>query len=201
MKKIQLIMLAMLVALVPGIASGVSIALDFTGGGSAWTISGQSGLPAYAPTLELGGDPTKIAYEQNTTDAAHITMWQQVVIPVGATNVRLDALASGYSSWIMLGRIGLSTVGGIVVPSGTYWADQNQNVAGVVVDTPISIVDTLGIFDGTTPSYVGAELHKGLAAVYVMPALSQIVLSYDVIPEPSSIALVAFAALAFMKRR
>ena len=202
MKKMQVVMLAMLVALVPGIASGISIAFDFTGGGSAWTIVGQSGLPDYPATFELDGDSTKVGYTQNADFAAHISMWQQVILPVGATNVQLSANVSGYSSWVMLGRIGLSTVATSVIPSGTYWTGIDHLPTGVsYYDEPVSISDTFEIFDGTTDCYVGIEVHKGLSWVYQRPDVSQVVLTYDVIPEPSSIAPVVFVALAFMKRR
>lgn len=202
MKKMQVVMLAMLVALVPGIASGISIAFDFTGGGSAWTIVGQSGLPDYPATFELDGDSTKVGYTQNADFAAHISMWQQVILPVGATNVQLSANVSGYSSWVMLGRFSLSTVGGSVIPAGTYWTGVDHMSGVVLTNQPMTLDDSFDIFDGgATLAWVGVEVHKGLAGVYQRPDVSQVVLTYDEIPEPSSIALVAFAALAFMKRR
>ena len=200
MKKIQLIMLAMLVALVPGIASGVSVALDFTGGGAAWTIEVMDA--GYAHTLELDGDPTKIGYAPNTTASGAVRAWQQVVLPATAINVRLDANVSGYSSWIMLGRIALSTVGSGAIPAGTYWTGVDHFSGQNLDDYSVSLDDFHDLFDGgATSCYVGVEVYKGLAGVYEECDVSQVVLSYDVIPEPSSIALVAFAALAFMKRR
>jgi len=200
MKKMQLIMLAMLVALVPGIASGVSIALDFTGGGSAWTFEIMDA--GYPYTLELDGDPTKIGYVQNTTNSGAVRAWQNIVLPAEAINVQLSANVSGYSSWIMLGRFALSTVGSGPIPSGTYWTGVDHMSGVVLTDQPMSLDDTYDVFDGgANPCWVGVEVWKGLASVYQRPDVSQVVLTYDIIPEPSSMALIAFAALALMKRR
>ena len=145
MKKMQVIMLAMLMALVPGMASAVLVeALDFTGGGSAWTITVKDA--GYPYTLELDGDTTKVGYVQNTTATGGVMMFQKVSAPVGYTmeNIRLEALGSGYSSWIMLGRIGLSTVGSGAVPTGTLWTGIDKLPTGVVhTDTDV-VIDASG---------------------------------------------------------
>ena len=192
-------MLAMLVAMAPGIASAVSVALDFTSGGSAWTFEVMDA--GYAHTLELDGDSTKIGYETNTDSTAAVRAWQSVALPALAINVQLSADVSGYSSWIMLGRFGLSTVGSGAIPLGTYWTGVDAMSGTVLTNQSMSIDDSLDIFDGGPNAWVGVELHKGLAGVYQRPDVSSVVLSYDLIPEPGTISMIAMAFGAMLLRK
>lgn len=204
--KTQLAALALSVALVPGMASADLIAaLDFTGGGSAWTTTVMDpGTPgAYPHTLELGGDPTKVGYLPNTTDTAAVRLLQEVFAPAGYTmeNLRLDAKVSGFSGHIHLGRIGMGSFQPAVVAVLEYWTGVSQ-LGGTHVDTPVTLDDTgPGVLDGRTSVWVGVEVHKGIAGTYVQPDVSAIMLYGDLIPEPSSIALMAIGALALLKRR
>ena len=146
MKKIQLIMFAMLVAMVPGIASGVSQALDFTGGGAAWNLTyGDPGTPnPYPVTYEMGGDPTKIGYEEDFTTTGQFWAWQEVALPAGVINVRLDALVSGWTSHSTFARVALATYNAGWLPNagpGYYTSNDFHGYNGlVVVDAPAGFV-------------------------------------------------------------
>ena len=91
MKRMELVMLAMLVALVPGIASAVLIeAIDFTGGPGSWDYEWVAD-PGYAATWQLYGDPTKIGYVQMTGVTGQFIAQKEIFAPAGFTmsNVRL----------------------------------------------------------------------------------------------------------------
>ena len=195
MKK-QVIVLAMLVALVPGVASAVTVAFDFTGSGSAWTPSRESG-PA-AVTYEMGGDPTKMGYE-STTELGYITLWQEIFAPAGWTmeNIKLDAVLRGYSSWIALARMSLSTAMTTAVPEGTLWDQQPAGSVGGPVQ--IDATGNVAFADGTSV-WVGVEVYKGLTN-YTPIELSQVVLSYDLVPEPGTISMFAMAFAAMLLRK
>ena len=105
----------------------------------------------------------------------------------------------------MDGRVGI----GHQFETQTTWLDLWTSAAytyggTVVVDQPISLdgsadPDLIGV----SSVIVGIDVLKGLASVWQESNVSQLMLYADLtpIPEPSGIALVAFAALAFMKRR
>lgn len=95
--------------LLSGSASAVLIeSLDFTNGGSAWTVvPSDTGLPL---VFEKGGDPTKVGFEHpNTSGTGHYNLFREISAPAGfsMSNIRLELLGSGFSSWIMDGRIGM----------------------------------------------------------------------------------------------
>jgi hypothetical protein len=205
MKKIQLLALAMAAALVPGMASATLIAaLDFTGGGSAWT---ETILDAgYAPTLELDGDSSKYGFAANTTDTAAVKYHQEVFAPPGFTmsNIQVDAKVSGYSSWIMLGRFGFADGVATCTACNPYWTGSDHMSGIVTTDEPFSL-DASGdpAFTGLASIVVMTEVHKGLAGVYQRPDVSDIRVYADLtaIPEPTSLALLALGAMAFARRR
>jgi len=143
-------------------------ALDFTGGGSAWTVlDDDTGLPL---VFEKDADPTKVGFDHpNTTDTAGYNLYQQISAPAGfsMSDIRLEANVSGFSSHVMLGRIGL---GFTPKPAGTlydYWTGNGVAYNGqVVIDQPLDL-DATGdeSLSGQTSVYVGVEVAKGLAAV------------------------------------
>jgi hypothetical protein len=203
MKKIQRMALAMAVALVPGMASATLIAaLDFTGGGSAWT---ETILDAgYAPTLELDGDSTKFGFTANTTDTAGVRYHQEVFAPAGFTmeNIQVHAKVSGYSSWVMIGRFGFADGVAVCTACNPYWTGTDHMSGIVTTDEPFSL-DASGdpAFTGLASIVVMTEVHKGLAGVYQRPDVSAIEVHADLVPEPTSLALLALGAMAFARRR
>jgi len=203
MKKMQLLALAMAVALVPGMASATLIAaLDFTGGGSAWTETILD--PGYAPTLELDGDPTKFGFAANTTDTAGVRYHQEVFAPAGFTmeNIQVHAKVSGYSSWVMIGRFGFADGVATCTACQPYWTGTDHMSGVVTTDEPF-ILDASGdlAFTGLASIVVMTEVHKGLAGVYQRPDVSAIEVHADLVPEPSSLALLVLGAMAFARRR
>ena len=195
----------MLVMLVPCVASAVLIeALDFTG---TWDYE-LVHAGGYALTKQMDGDPTKAGFEQNTTEWGAFYAVTEVLAPTGYTmsNVRVEALASGFSSWVMNAYLSLGTVAETNPLWLTHYVSTSQGAYNgvVVVDVPLAI-DASGEaeFTGVSSVFVGTQLDKGLTSVWKDINISQIKVYADltVIPEPSSIAMVAFAALAFLKRR
>jgi len=187
MKKMQPIVLAMVIVLVPGLAlADLVAALDFTDSGSAWTIKNVHDA-GYAPTYELDGDTTKIGYATNTDSTGYMTLWQEVSVPEGfgaMTNLRLEAKVSGYSSWIMLGRISLSTVPTSYATQGTMWTGIDHLPTGVVYADSEVVIDATGhpSLNDLTSVWVGVEIVKNLSWVYVRPDVSQVRLYADFEP-------------------
>jgi hypothetical protein len=207
MKKIQLLVLAMAVALVPGMASATLIAaLDFTGGGSAWNITVTD--PGYAVTFELDGDSTKAGYEASGLTGA-VRLYQEVFSPGGLdmSNITVEAVLSGYSSWVALPRIGLSGAEGDPVATLTYYSNVEGQGSdglpgGVVYDDEPVIIDATGVsaYTDITSFWLGVELFKGIGA-FTPVNISAINVYADVVPEPTSLALLALGAMAFVRRR
>ena len=85
MKMLRQILGLVLIGFMPAVGSAELIAeLDFTGGGSDWSISvTDSGYPC---TFELDGDVTKAGYAQNTAATASIVLMQEVFAPAGTTS-------------------------------------------------------------------------------------------------------------------
>jgi hypothetical protein len=178
MNRIQALALSMLIVLVPGLASAALVeALDFTGGAAGWTVNVID--PGYAHTLELDGDPTKVGYAQNTSTTGAVNLFREVSAPAGfvMSSITVEAKVSGYSSWIMLGRVGLGLTetnsvsilphwGGIdtIVPGGTVYIDETFTVDASADPN----------FSGLTNVWVGVEVWKGLTNVYVRADVSSV---------------------------
>ena len=206
MKSASALTLLFSLAIVPGVALAELVAsLDFTGGAGAWTIQVTNpGDPSpYPVTYELDGDPTKYGYEENTVDTAYVQMYQVVSAPVGFTmsNIQVDAKVSGYSSWNMLGRFGLGLNPDFCTACAPYWTGSDHGGASHV-DLPLTL-DASGDANFTDVSSVVilTEVWKGLNGFWLPVNVSDIKVYADVIPEPSSIALMAIGALAFVRRR
>jgi len=178
-------MLAMIIVLAPSMASAVLVeALDFTDGG-AWTITVKDA--GYPYTLELDGNPTKVGYATNTDSTGGVMFVQEILAPAGfaMSNIRLEALISGFSSWIMLGRIGLGNAPADAVAEMPYWTGSDHMSGVVTTDEPMS-VDASGDPDFTdvTRVIVATEVWKGLSWVYQRPDVSQIKLYADLTALP-----------------
>jgi hypothetical protein len=178
MKKMKPFVYALLMAVVPGIASAVLVeALDFTGAAASWTVNVID--PGYAHTLELDADPTKVGYAQNTSTTGAVNLFQQVSAPAGFTmsSITLQANVSGYSSWVMLGRVGLGLTETNSVPILPHWGGIDTIVPGgtVYLDEPV-VVDASAnpSFTGLTSVWVGVEIHKGLTNVYQRADVSSV---------------------------
>ena len=177
MKKIHLAFFAWAVALAPVTVSAVLVAeLDFTGGASAWTNTVIDA--GYSHTTELDGDPTKVGYAANTSASGAVNFFQEVAAPAGYTmsSITLDARVSGYSSWVMLGRVGLGLAKADFVPGLSYWGGIDTLASGVVFSNEPVTIDASAdpSFTGLTSVWVGVEIHKGLAGVYVRPDVSHV---------------------------
>lgn len=176
----QLTQLVMTVSLLLALGSGKAsselvAALDFTNGAAGWTIIPLD--PGYPHTFELDGDPSKYGYESNTDSTASIFMFQEVFAPVGftMTDVRLEAKVSGFSSWVMIGRIGLANGAANCTACAPYWTGTDYMSGIVTTDEPF-VLDTSGdpSFTGISSVWVHTEVHKGLAGVYQRPDVSDI---------------------------
>lgn len=88
-------------------------ALDFTNGGSAWTVTElDNGLPL---VFEKDGDPTKVGFAHESTfppveeqGTGNYHLMQEVFAPTGFTmsNIVVEAAGSGFSSWLMNSYVG-----------------------------------------------------------------------------------------------
>ncbi len=203
MRNVRLLVWAIVVGLVPSVSlSAVLVqAFDFTNSGSAWTIKTvhDAGLPI---VYEMGGNPTKVGYDDTLpgsgSAAGYATLWQEVTLPAGQTmsNLRLEAKVSGYSSWVILGRIGLSTTATEYATQGTLWTGTDHLPSGVVytdADVAIDASSTAALTD-ISSVWVGAEI----ASYYgtgVIGDVSQIRLYGDVVPEPATMGLMMCGGL------
>jgi len=168
--------LALLLSLAPGLVSAELVeAFDFTNNGAGWTI-----IPldlGYSHTFELDGDPSKYGYETNTDSTAGIFMFREAFAPVGfkMSDVRLEAKVSGFSSWVMIGRIGLANGAANCTACCPYWTGTDHMSGVVTTDEPF-VLDTSGdaSFTGISSVWVHTEVHKGLAGVYQRPDVSDI---------------------------
>ena len=167
-----------------GVPAELVKALDFTGGAGNWTITVvDAGTPnPYPHTLELDADPTKFGYAENTNDTGAVMLHQEVVAPAGFTmsNIRLEAKVSGYSSWTMLGRIGLGLSPAATTVRQPYWTGTDHLSGEITTDAPVTL-DASGDprFTGVTRVVVQAEVRKGLGHVYQRPDVSDIRLFAD----------------------
>lgn len=184
----------LLIALGSHIASAVEIAAaDFTNNGSAWSLT--PGNPADLPILfEKDGDPTKVGFEHPNNEFAGLyNLTQQVFAPAGMsmTNIRLEALASGFSSWVMDGRVGFGLEEelyplvyeyGMAASRGV----DNENNGMVVVDYEI-VLDSTGDpeFPATPSIWVAVEIVKALPQVSQHADVSQIKIYADLTPIPA----------------
>jgi hypothetical protein len=161
-------------------------ALDFTGGGSAWTIQvPDPGTPnPYPATFELDGDPTKYGYENNTTDLGYVQMYQVVSAPPGSTmsNIRLDGNVSGFSSWNMVGRFGFGISPDFCTACAPYWTGIDHAGGVTQTDLPLTL-DASGdpLFTGVTNVVILTEVWKGLNGVYQRPDVSDLRLYADLV--------------------
>ena len=204
MRKVLLLLSAVLLASVPNMASAVLVdALDFTGGGSAWTvISFDTGLPL---DWELDGDPTNVGIDNNTTASGHYRMYQEVFAPAGFTmsNVVVTAKTSGYSSWVMDGRIGLFTTEGYPL-TNDYWG-HGADPGGVVnVDLPKTL-DASGdpTYTGVSSVMINVEIVK-LLTVWTANNVREIEVFADltaIVPEPASLGMLAMGGMMVLLRR
>ena len=200
MKKTCPMRMALAMAVAPGMAGAVLVEnLDVTGGASNWTVTVlDAGTPnPYPHTLELDEDPTKFGYEENTNDTGAIMMVREVVAPAGFTmsNIRLEARVSGYSSWTMLGRVGLGLGPAACTACQTYWTGSDHLNGVVTTDAPVAL-DASGdpTFTGVTRVIVQTEVHKGIAHVYQRPDVSDIRLFAD-LTSPGAPELVEFSSI------
>lgn len=170
-------------------------ALDFTNNGEAWSIidaGGPSG--GLLPILfEKDGDPTKVGFEHpNTTDWGQYLLQQRIDAPEGMvmSNIRLEALVSGFSSWVMDGRVGFGLDEEDKHPlaldygtSAAYWPGNNGKV---VVDFPV-FLDASGDPDymGVPSIYVSVEIDKILFQVSQHADVSQIKIFADLSEAPT----------------
>ena len=150
----------------------------------------------------MGGNPTKVGYDDTLpgsgSAAGYATLWQEVTLPAGQTmsNLRLEAKVSGYSSWVILGRIGLSTTATEYATQGTLWTGTDHLPSGVVytaADVGIDASRTAALTD-ISSVWVGAEI----ASYYgtgVIGDVSQIRLYGDVVPEPATMGLMMCGGL------
>jgi hypothetical protein len=205
MRNMRLVVGAIVVGLLIGVSasSGAVLiqAFDFTGGGSAWTVNVHeaNGLPI---VYELGANPTKVGYDDTLpgvgSEPGYATLWQQVTLPAGQTmsNLRLEAKVSGYSSWVVLGRIGLSTTATNYATQGTLWTGTDHLPSGVVytdADVSIDASSTAALTD-ISSVWVGAEI----ASYYgtgVIGSVSEIKLYGDIVPEPATMGLLMCGGL------
>jgi len=196
MNRMQLLISAVGVGLLPSLGSAALVAsLDFTNNGSAWNIVANNNA---APlTFELGGDPTNVGVANITNAAGQYNLNQQVFAPAGFTmsNIRVEALGSGYSSWVMDGRLGFDDQFRAFALQNAYSIQGAETPQGgtVNVDVPL-VLDASGDpdFTGITSIYVGVEIVKGLPGVWTDNNVRQIKVYADLtpVPEPSSMALV-----------
>lgn len=207
MNKVHLLASILCLSLIPSLTSAALVAaLDFTGGGSAWTLTTHDGG---APlTYELGGDPTNVGIATTTSASGHYNLSQQVFAPVGYTmsNVRVEALGSGYSSWVIFGRLGLDLTPQTHAPASDYWisAGDTPTSGTVNVNVPMVLDSTANVaYDDITSVYVMVDVVKGLAGVWVDNNVKEVKVYADLtlIPEPSSIALFGAGGLALLRRR
>jgi len=204
MKKLTFVVSSLLLAILSGSAMAVEIAaLDFTNSGSAWNITGYT---TEIPLLfEKDGDPTKIGFVHPTTDGSgHYSLTQKVFAPAGMsmTNIRLEALGSGYSSWIMDGRVGFGLEENLFPLQYKYgesvgnWTDPTipgdpGNNGTYVIDFPMFLDTTIGTgdppvpgFTPTTSIWVSVEVVKLLGHVSTHADVSQIVITADLTAIP-----------------
>jgi len=195
----RLVNLAMAIAVVATCArysTAVEIAsLDFANNGEDWSlidVGGPSGgtLPIL---FEKGGDPTKVGFEHpNTSQWGQYVLQQRIDAPEGMvmSNIRLEALASGYSSWVMDGRVGFDIDPEVKFPLqqdyGTSAAEWPGNNGKEVVDFPI-FLDASGDAEYTNIPfiYVDVEVDKILSWVSVHADVSQIKIYADLSPAPT----------------
>ncbi|QEG33418.1 hypothetical protein [Bythopirellula goksoeyrii] len=205
MRNLLIIVCTMLLASESGSALAVQIAaLDFTNNGSAWNITEHTTeIPL---VFEKDGDPTKIGFEHPNTDGSgHYSLTQQVFAPAGMsmTNIRLEALGSGYSSWIMDGRVGFGLEENLNPLQYKYGASANNfkdptipgdpgNNGTVVVDFPLFLDTTIGTgsppepgFTPTPSIWVSVEVVKLLGHVSQHADVSQIVITADLTAIPA----------------
>jgi len=204
MRKLLLVVPAVLLAVGPNSVFAVEIAaLDFTGGGSAWNVTGETYEPM-ADTLpiiyEKDGDPTKVGFEfispfGSPEGLGLYSLTQQIFAPAGMamTNIRLTALGSGFSSWIMDGRVGFGLEENIAPLEYEYGVSANTGNLGtggennglVVVDYVIDIDSTGDPDFPATPSiWVSVEIVKQLELVAHNADISQIVIEADLTAIP-----------------
>ena len=182
-------------------------AFDVTGGAGEWEITVlDAGTPgAYPVTYELDADPTKFGYENNTTDTGGTMLTQEVLAPDGFTmsNVKLEGRVSGYSSWIMLGRIGLGIAPANATAQQPYWTG-SDHMSGVVTTDELFTLDASGdpLFTGVTGVVVQTEVWKGLNGVYQRPDVSDLrlyanLVSTNGLPAISSVTVNDLEGFAF----
>jgi len=182
-----LVVLLSVVLAPPGVPAELVKALDFTGGAGNWTITVvDAGTPnPYPHTFELDADPTKFGYAKNTNDTGAIMLHQEVFAPAGFTlsNIRLEARVSGYSSWTMLGRIGLGLSPAGATVQQPYWTGSDHLSGVVTTNAPVSLDASADLrFTGVTRVTVQTEVLKGLGHIYQRPDVSDIRLFADLTP-------------------
>lgn len=164
--------------------------LDFANNGSGWTIlPTDTGLPLI---FGKDGDPTKVGFQHpNTSSTGHYNLYQEISAPVGYTmsNVRVEALGSGFSSWIMDARIGMGNGPATNALYYNYYDYIGQRYNGQVVTNAPLLLDATGddAFGGLTTLFVGLELVKGLPGVSQLVDLSNIKVYADLTPLPTDI--------------
>ena len=179
MNKTRLILSAVLVTLVPGAAwADLNMTLDFDNNGSDWSLTVQQGdLPL---TFGLDGDVTKIGFEINTEFTGQYGLTRELVAPAGFvwSNIRMEYLASGYSSWIMDGRAGFGTQDN-PFPLQLEYSDSfslSEVWGGIVGKDEQFDLNASGdpLFTGRSNLWISVEVGKGLAGVWSDADVSQI---------------------------
>ncbi|QEG33420.1 PEP-CTERM sorting domain-containing protein [Bythopirellula goksoeyrii] len=204
MKRMLFTLLALAIAMAPSVSSAALVAaLDFTDSGSAWTvIADDPGLPL---VYELDGDPTNVGIAQDTTNSGQYRLSQEVFAPAGFTmsNIMVTFEASGFSSWVMDGRLGLHDEPEYALASD-YSGRGGVSGDGVVVDAAKSL-DASGDPDytGVDSVFINVEIVKGLAGVWQANNVRNIQVFADLnpIPEPASFVLLGFSGLFALVRR
>lgn len=210
MKIKQVLVAAVVLAAIPHMASAVTIAeLDFENNAEDWTVRGSSG--PLTVTYELGGDSTNLGFSLATgaagTANGSIRHEQQIFAPAGFTmqNIKVTGLASGFSSWVMDGRVGISpgsNAAGTPLTTNYSFSAAASDPGVVVVDTPFEL-DASGdiLFTGISSFYVTIENIKGLDSVWQSNNIRELVVTADLIPEPASMVLLGLGGMMMMGRR
>jgi len=199
MKRMQIVLMGLVVALMPCTASAVLItALDFTVPGD-WTITHDLLTGPAQAELEADGDPTKVRLLPVGGDnAGNAFLDREVFAPAGFTmsNIRLEAIGVGFSSHVRGGRVALSD------DNITY--TDYFDTTGASGGEEIIIADSSGDPDytGVSSVWVRADIFNALGLAGESSVRSmELFADLTAIPEPTSLVLLTLGSVFVMSRR